>query len=273
MPKIFKPQNVVSIDVPAVIPDYIPPAPPVVELPDIDNMNIEDENIRKQYELIMERARLKAENMAESIIEQSETEKQNIISISESKADSIVEAANEKSKEIIQNAIQQAEKIRTDAYNEAAQKAIDEKNAEVNSIINEFRSVLEDMKAAQLDYFERYAVEMKMLALDISEKVIMHKVEEDDLLMLDLIAKNIKSIRDADWITIEISNKLPQLAEAIERAMESVGMSDKTEIQQIASKDKSSCILRATDRIVDISLKTQLNNIRSYFEKCDETDD
>ena len=75
MPKIFKPQNVVSIDEPAVIPDYIPPAPPVVELPDIDNINIEDENIRKQYELIMERARLKAENMAESIIQQAETEK------------------------------------------------------------------------------------------------------------------------------------------------------------------------------------------------------
>lgn len=273
MPKILKPQYVVSLDEPAIIPDYIPPAAPVVELPDIENINIEDENIKKQYEMITQRAKAEAEEIAAEIIRSAEEEKANIINASNAKADEIINAANENSKSIIRNALQQSEKIRTDAFNEATQKAVDEKYAEVERIVNEFRSLMEDMKAAQLDYFERYAVELKMLALDISEKVIMHKVEEDDLLMLDLISKNIKSIRDADWITIEISNKLPQLAEAVEKAMESVGMSNKTEIQQIASKDKSSCILRATDRIVDISLKTQMSNIRDYFAKCDETDD
>lgn len=267
MPKIFKPQNVVSIAEPVIIPDY---TPPVIEIPEVE---INDENAKLQYDLMIERAKNQAQEAADMITRSAELQKEEILKNAQAESEKIIESANERSRTIIQNAIKQSEKIKKDAYDEATQKAIEDKTAEVDKIISDLQELLEEMKAAQLDYFERYAVEMKMLSLDIAEKVLMSKVEEDELLMLDLISKKIKSIRDADWITIEISNKLPQLAEALEQAMKNVGLDNKTEIQPVSTRSKASCKLKASDRVVDISLKTQLKNIRAYFEKCDETDD
>lgn len=273
MHKVLKPQNVVSLSESVVIPDYIPPTPSVVDIVNIDDMDIDDENIKEKYNMILQKARADSEIIASGIIKNAEDEKQKILDDAKAEYDRIISEAQAKSRGIMQNTLKEAEQIRTDAFNEGTEKAIKDKYGEVDRILSELKDVIEDMKSSQLDYFERYANELKYLAIEITEKVTMQKISEDELFLLNLISKNVKSIREAGWITIEMSDKLPALADAVDKAMVSGGLSKKTEIQQVNDMDTSSCILKATDRIVDISLRTQLENIKAYFEKCDKTDD
>lgn len=273
MRRVLKPQSIISLPQSVEIPDYIPPVAPVAEIPEVDLSDIEDENLREKYSAFMDKAKSEAENISAGIISNAEAEQKKIVNEAHQQADKIIDDAKSKSQTFMKNAVRDAEQIRTDAYNEGLEKAVKQKIADVDAVLSEFKSVLEDMKASQLEYFKRYADELKYLALDIVSKVTMNKIDEDDTFLLKLISQNIKAIREADWITVEISEKLPELAKAIENEMSVCSMSKKTEVQLSDELEKSSCILKATDRIVDISLRTQLDNIKSYFEKCDETDD
>ncbi len=273
MHKILKSGNFLSSEEQVDIPDYIPPVTPVIEISDFDMEGIDDETLKKKCAEMIENARAKSEEISEQIINNANAQKNEILQHAEQEAEQIVQQANEEAEQIIQQANEDADNICTDAYNKGCEKGIKEKRAEVERILNEIQSIIEEMKSVQNDYFKRYAHELKYLALDIAEKVTMNKIEENDEFLLKLIVQSVKSIRDADWITIEISEKLKQLSEDIENAMHSSGLSKKTEVQPTADMDKSSCILKAADRIVDISLKTQLENVKVYFEKCDETDD
>lgn len=271
--KVLKSQSFVSLPQSVDIPDYIPPEEPVAEIPELDLSDIEDENVRKKYTSFIEQAKNEGENIASGIVKNAEVQRDKIISEANEQAEKIIKDAKAKSQSIMQNVMKEAEQIRTDAFNEGLNKAVEEKSSAVDAVLSEFKNILEDMKSSQLDYFNRYAKELKYLALDIVSKVSMNKISEDDTFLQKLIVQNVKSIRDAQWITIEISEKLPELAKKIEDEMNVCGMSKKTETQLSDELDEGSCILKATDRIVDISLSTQLDNIRAYFEKCDETDD
>ncbi len=271
--KVLKPQSIVSLSQSVDIPDYIPPDEPIAEVPEIDLSDIEDEDVRKKYTSFIEQARNEGENIASGIIKNAEVQRDKIISEANEQAEKILKDAKVKSQNIMHNVMKEAEQIRTDAFNEGISKGVKEKSSAVDSVLSEFKSILEDMKSAQLDYFNRYAKELKYFTLDIVNKITMNKISEDDAFLEKLIVQNIKSIRDAEWITIEISERLPELVKKIEDEMTVCGMSKKTEIQLSDELDEDSCIMKATDRIVDISLRTQLDNIRAYFEKCDETDD
>lgn len=273
MHKLIKSGRFLSSSEEVDIPDYIPPAVPQIEITDIDMSDIDDEKIKEKYIQIIENAKAQSGQISERIIADAQEEKQKIIQLSREEASKIIADAKTDSENIIRQAADESESIRQEAYNEGCCKGIAEKREEVEKILSEMQGTLEEMKTVQHDYFKRYADELKYLAIDIAEKVTMNQISEDNKFLLKLIVQNVKSIRDADWITIEISEKLQSLSEDIDKAMHSGGLSKKTEVQPMANMDETECVLTATDRIVDISLKTQLSNIRAYFEKCDETDD
>lgn len=273
MHKIIKSGTIVSSEEQVDIPDYIPPVAPAIELSDIDMSGIDDETLKEKCTQIIENARIQSEEISQHILAEAQNQKQQLIQKANEEARAIIEDAKDEAQSIINEAEDEAESIRTDAYNEGCENGISEKRAEVERILEEMNSTLEEMKSVQNDYFKRYADELKYLAIEIAEKITMNKLEEDDKFLLRLIVQNVKSIRDADWITIEISEKLGQLSSDIENAMHSSGLSKKTEVQLMPDMKKDDCILKATDRIVDISLSTQFSNVKAYFEKCDETDD
>ena len=71
-----------------------------------------------------------------------------------------------------------------------------------------------------------------------------------------------KMIKDAKWVTIEISSKLPDLAKSLEKEMLKGDLAKKLEIHLLEDYDEGTVVIQSPDRLIDASVKTQIHNIK-----------
>jgi len=115
---------------------------------------------------------------------------------------------------------------------------------------------------SEKNYFEKYANELKSLSIEIAEKVIYSKISENELVLNNLVKTTMKMIKDAKWVTIEISSKLPELAKSLEKEMLKGDLAKKLEIHLLEDYDEGTVVIQSPDRLIDASVKTQIHNIK-----------
>jgi len=271
--KIIKPEKVNKLNEVVIIPDL----PLFEDAYEIDEGDIDSETgstvkslSRELYNKLFDKAKADADTVREKILRMTNDERQSILNEAQSEVIHIQNNAQKAAEDIINQAKEEYDKILEEARQEGLKKGIEEKSRAVEDLFKSIEKTLDEMKDSQILYMQDYAKEIKGLSLQIAEKIIGHKIEENDLFLMDTIKSVLRTVRDAKWITVEISDKLPKLVEMVIEEMSTSGNNPKIEVQTIKDADKGTCVIQLSDRVIDASIATQLKNIEEYFKEDDE---
>ena len=224
-----------------MIPDLPAPKKPVITIDDVDMPAAQGENsdtekemlaaVNEKCEAMVAETNDKCIKMLEDAElkisrRQAESEEE-----SRSLADEIIKKAQAEADEIIAKATAEAKDITDNAYEKGLEKGIAEKSEKVDTLISAIADTMTQMQQHYSKYCSDYAKELKFLSTDIVEKFLSRKLGEDELLLSDMIKQNWRAIRDAGWITVEISDKLPALVQQLQSQMKSIGMEKQVEFE------------------------------------------
>lgn len=178
----------------------------------------------------------------------------------------ILQNAREERERIIQSARSEADKLRDEAYKNAYNDALKEKTSEIESLLDELKGLMNALSHEQQQFFDEYEKGVMELSVEIAEKVVKSSVAQNAKLMSDLVREAVSTVRNADWISIEISNRLPQLTECLRNELSTeTGFPQATEI---ITKDipEGSCVIRTPNGVVDASVSEQFKNLSNVLE-------
>ncbi len=190
--------------------------------------------------------------------------------VAEQESKKILELANLQKERMLKQVFIDAEEIRQQARQEGYQSGQQEKAEQIEDCIRQVRDALEELKTAQLAFMESYNRELKNFALEIAAQILCKKISEDELELAELVNQAVHSVRDANWISLELSEKLPRLAAFLEEELSK--KNDQAGHIDITLKDlpSDSCILETPDGLVDASVSTQLSNLKEYFNQIEQ---
>lgn len=181
----------------------------------------------------------------------------------------ILQSAGAEREKILDQAREDAERIRDQARREGRQEAIDQWTGEVKRTLSEVESLLDQLRTQQTEYFAQYQKQLHHLAVDISEKILGKSVAEHEDEMKALIAQAVSGIRNVDWISVEVSDRLPGVVRWLETELAAQSSVKRIEA---AARDLplDACIIRTPEGSVDASVSTQFENLRNLLSKMDE---
>ncbi len=248
MPRIIKPNFVIQSDDVVIIPDTLkdPVAPKSAgKISDeSDNSDLEDS----------------LEQDGEGLGEQDEQPE-----ISEQER--MLEETKAQCEQMISEATAEAEKLREQAKQQGFMQAHGEMCGRSDILIKEIQDTLDEMQQAQNSYFKHYKKELKYLALDIAEKIMQKMISENDTVLGDMVKQVMSTIKNADWVTVEVSDKLVNLVDKLKDEF----TADLRNIDIVSvDKSKDSVVVKTSDGIIDASVSAQLDNIKELFHTMDK---
>lgn len=182
-------------------------------------------------------------------------------------ADHIIGDAYQQRENTLNQARAEAIKIKQDAQQEGYQQAYQECQAQVSQCIDEMRNGLADLYVQQEMFFDEYAANLASLAMEITGKIIATKIEDDDLVLTEMVKKAVNELRDSEWISVEVSARLPKLAEVLTKELRAKAQDYGTRRIDVTTSDSpmGTCVVQNEDGVVDASVQTQLENLITYF--------
>lgn len=183
-----------------------------------------------------------------------------------------IDADGEKHRqEIIKHAQMQAGEIFEKARQQGMKAGKQEKLDEISQTILQLEETLQEMKALQNERFDSFSDEIKWLSCDVASALVYKKIDEDDLFLRELVKAAVKEAKGAEWISVELSDKLGNLVAQLKKDFENSDV--KTEFETVSDKDVGDVVVNGSDRKVVASVREQLSNIREYFRSFEEFDD
>lgn len=183
-----------------------------------------------------------------------------------------IEADGEKHRqEIIKHAQMQAGEIFEKARQQGIKAGKQEKLDEISQTLLQLEETLQEMKALQNERFDSFSDEIKWLSCDVASALVYKKIDEDDMFLKELVKAAVKEAKGAEWISVELSDKLGNLVAQLKKDFENSDV--KTEFETVSDKDVGDIVVNGSDRKVVASVREQLSNIREYFRSFEEFDD
>lgn len=256
--KVIKPDNIVRTDDVVRIPDLRVPLPEqTAELGRISEVCIGEIEESDIYKGIVDKASEQGKRIADKIVSLANIERDGILQQAIAKAEEITRQAKMK--------LEQAEDIKSSALQQGYNEGVRLKSEEIAEELGEMHALLDHLCSQQHDYFAAFEQELKNLAIDIASKVVHKKISEDELFLSELVTQAVGSIKGAEWISTEISDKLPQLVHKLRSELGESGDSPQIEIRP-RDIPEDSCIVKTSEGIIDASVSTQLANLKKYLD-------
>lgn len=152
-----------------------------------------------------------------------------------------------------------------DAYQNAYAEALQKKTRELETELLSAHKTLGEWKLHMEDYLTKYEENLRWLALDIASKVMCKKIADDDTQMLELVHHGITSVKNAEWISVTLSDKIDRLYSVLAEELKASQMNEKV---QISLKDvpPGTCRIETPTEVLDISISEQLENLKEIFQ-------
>lgn len=156
------------------------------------------------------------------------------------------------------------EEISREAAERAYTDAAAAKKNDVQQCISRVETLLVEMQRVQEEYFEKFSGELKYMAVDIAETLMMTKIENDDLALRDLVMQAMGRIKNADWLDVQLSDKLTGLIEVLRREVKNPEYNGKV---SISPKPMPIDSVRVDTQIgaVDATITKQTDRLRDMF--------
>ena len=183
----------------------------------------------------------------------------------------IVEKAKGEAEEVLQQAAAEGEQIKEQAKIDGFEEGKRIKAEETDKLFKELSRQIDEIKTAQQQAFDEYAEQLKFFAVDVAEDVVKRKVESDDLYLENLVKRALLGFKDADYISVTMSENLSMLAKKLKTDRHSAGLQNaefKTNLPE-----GGSVVLEVKEQVIDASLPVQFDNIREYLKSYDEEDE
>ncbi len=223
----------------------------VTENDDTDNVDQAQNEMVVDYEEILQNAKQEAETFAQKII---------------------IRAKKERG-EIISKANEEAMAIRTTAKKQGYQEGCVEKEQEIDKAIDNLQQKIEELSNLQQYYIEEYNQKLKFLALEIAKKTVINIVDKDAMRMIPLVKEAVEGVKDADWVTIELSKDIAQAGLFLEQEYQKITPGKARIDIKIQENGVRKCILKSPEGIIDISVDVQLDNIGQHFKDLEYKSD
>lgn len=267
MRKVFKPENIIKQNKTVIIPDIEFKPEPIPEESESDESTVLTEEI---YQNIREEVR---EELAGELGKQklyAAHERDVMLHNAKREAKKLVDGANQKKSQILEEANTTSEEIRKNAYDEGLKKGIKEKSELLENLAHYISHSIEQIKHDEKVYFKEYAKQLKYVGAEIAEKIIYQKIQDDDMVMYNLVKNAVKSVRDASWIKVEVSEKLSGYADSLEKELSENGMNAEIFISENVSDD--TCILNTSNGFIVATISKQIENLREFIIRQDKSD-
>lgn len=196
----------------------------------------------------------------------------------------ILDEARQDAVRILDQARQEAEELReraaqegrregyAEGYEEGRQKAEEEFRDEIEEHLHEFR---EDMKkaldavdTARQNCLHTYLEELKDCAIAIGEKVIHISLRSSGEVIKQMIISATEKLKKTAWVKIYMDKyDYDMMMEADAGVIDELShLSDNIKFIVMDKEDRGSCIIEMPEEIVDVSVNTQIENIKDILE-------
>lgn len=254
MYKVIKPHRVVRVEDMVQIPDADPSLPLD---PDPD-----DPAAQETEEAAPEELREEAPPQEP----QPTPEEKNLQSVEELSRRMMTMARLEREKLLSQTRSEVAQ-LRREAWDAGFQEGREAYARQVEEALEAANQTLGAMQARQQQYFEEYERELKYTALDIAAKVMHKTLSEDSTKLADLVREAVSSVKNVEWIQVEVSDRLVTL---IHQLRKEYSAQEKAVEILPRTMPPDSCLVHTDQGVVDASIPEQLGNLRQLFEKMDQ---
>lgn len=258
LPKIIKQVGVPSADDVFRIPDPVAAKPPPNEEPApgaeaggpapaaaFGTPTAEElaEQAAKRARFLEEQARAKAQEVSEGILQNAKAERAKLLA----------------------DAAAEADRLRESARQEAYEEALAQKRGEIVARLSEMDALLDRLQADYDAYVQHYEDGLLTLTLEIVQKVLGENIIKDNTLMLPLVNKAVAAVKNEEWISVEVSSRMPGLAEELRAQLakrQDLPPADVTE----ADSSAGSCVVHTPHGIVDAGFEAQIDNLKALLE-------
>ncbi|MBQ7047103.1 MAG: hypothetical protein IJN85_05130 [Oscillospiraceae bacterium] len=183
-------------------------------------------------------------------------------------AQRLVDDANVSRRQILDEASSAAETIKKNAYDEGLKKGIADKSELLENLAHYISHSIEQLKKDEEEYFKEYEKQLKYVALEMAEKIIYQKIQDDDMTMYNLVKSAIKTVRSSAWIKAEVSEKLSSYADSLEKELADSGINVELIISETVPDD--TCVLNTAEGVVIATVSEQIANLREYISRQDK---
>lgn len=145
--------------------------------------------------------------------------------------------------------------------------ALNRKKAELRDTIAQVQSLMNDLAQNHRDFIEEYTEELKFMAVDIAEKMILEKIDQDDLILQRLVLQTVKGVKNAEWMNVELSDRLVGLVDKIKAELEKPQYEGKAHVVPVAGTDDV-CRVTMQDGAIVCTISAQAENLREAFRQA-----
>jgi flagellar biosynthesis/type III secretory pathway protein FliH len=166
---------------------------------------------------------------------------------------------------IIAQAREEAKKIKESSFREGYAAGSE---ALTKDILHCIRQVSQEMSELQKDhecFCQQYESSLLSLAASISSKILCKRISEDDSEMDELVRTAVETVRHADWISIEVSERMAGHIKMLSRELQSTINSPSIEVTAKNSVP-GLCLIKTPQVVLDASVSTQLENLKRRFQ-------
>lgn len=174
------------------------------------------------------------------------------------------------SKELISEYyFKELQELAADATEQAYYDALNKKKAELRDCISSVQNMMDELVRAQQKFIEDFTNELKYMAVDIAEKMILEKISEDDSILQRLVMQSVANVKNADWLNVEVSERLVNLVDFLNGELAKPEYNGKAHAFPVAGTD-GVCRIVTNEGSVVSSIEVQADNLRRAFRNLDQ---
>lgn len=147
--------------------------------------------------------------------------------------------------------------------------ALKQKKAELRDSIAGVQSLMDELVIGHRQFIEDYTNELKYMAIDIAEKMILEKISEDDLILQRLVLQTVNGVKNTEWLNVEISERLVGLVDTIKKELEKPEYNGRAFVFPVSGTD-SVCRVVCNEGAIVSSIEVQAENLRKEFRNYDK---
>lgn len=246
-------------------------------------------NIIKSFRVIESNIEIKKEpkveqhqELIEKLLEDARKKAEDIILEAEKEANAIIEAANREYEHKLNSAYKKAKEILEDSrkegydlgcetgfkkgYEEGYDKGYSEGKEDSRKLIEEALNIKKDYIETRNRSLKELEEELIELVITIYEKVLYKKVDEDEDLIISLIAKGIDNLEISEKLTIIVSkDDYETVQKSKDLILAKASLVEDLEIRVNSNMKKGDCILETSKGSVDVSMGEQLKEVKDLL--------
>lgn len=147
--------------------------------------------------------------------------------------------------------------------------ALNKKKGELRDCITSVQDMMDELTYRHNEFIEQYTNELKYMAVEIAEKLLFEKIGEDDVILHRLVLQSVNSVKNAEWLRVELSERLVGLVDFMKKELEKPEYNGRAHVFPVAGTDDI-CRVTTEDGTIVSTIGVQTNNLRKAFLESDQ---